>query len=80
MIWTEVTDLGADAVTFSHHYEFPDGGKLQSDASLRFRSDQQIRASLTGAGFAIKDVHGGWRGQALGHGEGEMIFIAQREP
>jgi SAM-dependent methyltransferase len=78
LIWTEVTRLTDDTVSFSHHYRFPDGEKLRSDSSLRFWSEQRVRQSVIDAGFAIERVHGGWRGEPVGAGDGELIFVARR--
>ncbi len=77
-IWTETTGLRNDAVSFSHHYCFSDAVELKSDSSLRFWSEPRLRQSLTDAGFAIERVHGGWRGEPVGSGDGELIFVARR--
>lgn len=77
-IWTEVTSLGDDTVSYSHHYRFADGDELRSDSRLRFSSEKRLRQSLVDAGFAIERVHGGWRGEPVGAGDGELIFVARR--
>lgn len=77
-IRTEVTGLGDDIVSFFHHYGFPGGEQLRSDSSLRFWSESRLRQSVTEAGFAIERVHGGWRGEPVGSGDGELIFVARR--
>ncbi|MGH9385085.1 MAG: class I SAM-dependent methyltransferase [Vicinamibacterales bacterium] len=78
LIWTEVTGLSDDTVSFSHYYRFPSGEELRSDSSLRFWSEPRLRESVTTAGFAIERVHGGWRGEPVGSGDGELIFVARR--
>lgn len=78
LISTEVTDLGDETVSFSHLYEFPGGDRLRSDSSLRFWSEPRLRQSVTDAGFAIERVQGGWRGEPVGSGDGELIFVARR--
>ncbi len=80
VIWTEVTGLCHDMVRFSHHYCFPGGVKLRSDSSLRFWIEPRLRQSVTHAGFAIERIHGGWRGEPVGSGDGELIFVARRGP
>jgi hypothetical protein len=45
---------------------------------LVFSSEQQLRQSIIDAGFSIERVHGGWRGEAVGSGDGELIFVARR--
>jgi SAM-dependent methyltransferase len=77
-IWTEITGRRDDIVSFSHHYEWPSGERLRSDSSLRFWSEQRLRESLDDAGFAIERVLGGWRGEPVGAGDGELIFVARR--
>jgi SAM-dependent methyltransferase len=76
-IFTAVTGLGDETVSFSHHYRFPDGETLRSDSTLRFWSEQRIRQSLVDTGFAIERVHYGWRGQTVRPGDGELIFVAR---
>jgi SAM-dependent methyltransferase len=77
-IWTEVTSRSNDRVNFTHHYTFADGQELRSDSSLRFWGEQRLRESVTSAGFAIERVHGGWGGEPVGAGDGELIFVARR--
>jgi SAM-dependent methyltransferase len=72
---TEFTSITGDTVSFSRHYRFHNGETLRSDSTLRFWSEQRIRDSLIAAGFAIERVHGGWRGQPVGSGDGELIFV-----
>ncbi len=75
--WTEVTDITDDAVSFTYHYEFPGNERHISTATLRFRSEEQLRTSLRDAGFAIAEIFGGWEGQPVGHGDGEFIVSAR---
>jgi SAM-dependent methyltransferase len=77
-IWTEVTSRTADTVSYSHHYEFPGGDRRRSDSSLRFWSEDRLRRSVEDAGFAIERVHGGWKGEPVGAGDGELIVVARR--
>ena len=77
-IWTEVTSLGDETVSFSHHYRLADGKTLRSDSTLRFWSEQRIRQSVMDTGFAIERIHYGWSGQTVRPGDGELIFVARR--
>ena len=77
-IWTEVTALGEDTVSFTRHYRFSDGEQLRSDSTLRFWSEARLRATLADAGFTIERLHGGWRGQPVGAGDGELVMVARR--
>ncbi|HVF06451.1 MAG TPA: class I SAM-dependent methyltransferase [Frankiaceae bacterium] len=76
--WTEVTDVTGDAVTFTHHYEFSDGERLASTATLRFRPEAAVRAALAAAGFTVDAVHGGWGREPVGAGAGELLVLASR--
>ena len=77
-IWTEVTSRSDETVSFSHHYHFPDGDVLRSDSSLRFWSEPRLRQSVIDGGFEIERVHGGWNGEPVGSGDGELIIVASR--
>ena len=77
-IRTEVTAETVDTISYTHHYRFSDGTELRSESSLRFWSEKRWRDSVTEAGFAIERMHGGWLGQPIGAGDGELIFVARR--
>ncbi|MFC4017220.1 class I SAM-dependent methyltransferase [Micromonospora sp. GCM10011542] len=74
--WTEVTGVGDGTVDFTHHYLFGDGEELLSSATLRFRTEAQLRDSLAAAGFAVDRIHGGWRREPVGQGDGEFVIVA----
>jgi SAM-dependent methyltransferase len=76
-LWTEVTGLSEDTVSFSHHYCLPGGERLRSDSRMRFWSEERLLQSITSASFSIDHVHGGWRGEPVGSGD-ELIFVARR--
>lgn len=82
---TEVTgvsptpsDPGGAVVAFTHHNRFSDGEVLRSDAELRFRTEAFVRRTLDDAGFELAAIVGGWRGEPVGAGDGELIVTAQR--
>ena len=75
-VWTEVTDERDATVSFAMHYGFPDGEELQSTATLRFRTEDEVRASLQGEGFIIERMYGGWNRQPVGMGDGELLVVA----
>lgn len=75
-VWTEVTDVTGEDVGFAIHYTFPDGTERVSEATLSFRSEQKLRASLAVAGFTVEHVHGGWRREPVGHPDGELLVVA----
>jgi SAM-dependent methyltransferase len=76
-IFTEVTAIEGELVTFSHHYRFADGDELHGTATLRFRPEATIRESLHAAGFTVDHIFGGWDRQPVGEGDGEFIVIAR---
>ncbi len=76
-VWTDVTGVGQGAVDFTIHYLWPDAGELTSTATLRFRTEEEVRSALTTAGFIIEHIYGGWDRQPVGAGEGELLVIAR---
>ncbi|MFJ6516777.1 class I SAM-dependent methyltransferase [Streptomyces filamentosus] len=74
--WTEVTAVIDGAVSFTHHYALSDHRRLQSTATLRFRTEEQVRAALHTAGFQVRHVYGGWNREPVGAGDGELLVIA----
>jgi SAM-dependent methyltransferase len=78
--WTEVTAADGGVVSLAHHYRFSDGEKLVSPAELRFRSEEELRQSLSAAGFRVDELYGGWGREPVGlSGDGELIVIAVAE-
>ena len=77
-IWTEVTDVRGETVSFTRHYRFPNGEELLSESTLRFRNEERLRESLTEAGFAVEHIYGGWLREPVGSGDGELIVVARR--
>jgi SAM-dependent methyltransferase len=76
-IWTELIDVRDGVVGFRHHYGCPDGAELSSESTLRFRTEEEVRASLARAGFRIEALSGGWGGEAVGAGDGEFVVLAR---
>ncbi|MEV4183665.1 class I SAM-dependent methyltransferase [Streptosporangium canum] len=74
--WTQVTAVQGGVVSFTQHYVFPDE-ELVSTATLRFRAEEELRASLRAAGFSVEWIYGGWDRQAAGKGDGEFLVIAR---
>jgi SAM-dependent methyltransferase len=72
--WGEVTEVRGDLVSFRQTYAFgADGGTLVSDSTLRFRSREEIAASLERAGFTVSEVR-----DAPDRPGKEWVFIALR--
>jgi SAM-dependent methyltransferase len=75
-VWTDVVDVRSGLVSFVHHYLFPEE-ELLSEATLCFRTESELRASLAQAGFRIEGMYGGWERQPIGAGDGEFFVIAR---
>jgi SAM-dependent methyltransferase len=75
--FTEVTAVEGSTVSFTHRYRFPDGLELESTAALRFRSEDEVRASLADAGFSVEIIYGGWQREPVGQGDGELLVRAR---
>ena len=47
-------------------YRFDDGDELESAATLRFRTEDELRTSLAAAGFTVDAIFGGWQREPVG--------------
>jgi hypothetical protein len=74
---TEMTVVRDGTVSFLHHYSFRDGEALLSAATLRFRTEEEIRSSLDNAGFNVEHIFGGWNREPVGAGDGEFLVISR---
>lgn len=72
--WNEVTSVAEGLVTFRWTMIFEsDGEVLTSESTLRFRSREEVSASLDRAGFLLDDVR-----EAPDRPGREMVFVARR--
>jgi SAM-dependent methyltransferase len=70
----ELTDVSLPLVSFRYTYTFrADGAVLTSDSTLRFRSRDEVEASLTACGYRVLDVRA-----APDRPGREFVFLAQR--
>lgn len=73
--WVELTEVALPLVSFRWTFRFlADDTELTSDSTLRFRSREEITASLERSGFAVTDVRG-----APDRPGREFVFIARAE-
>jgi SAM-dependent methyltransferase len=75
--WVEVTSVVDGAVRFVHRYAFSDGDERAATATLRFRTEPELRSSLGEAGFAVERIYGGWNRDPVGHPDGEFLVVAR---
>ncbi len=82
--WVEVQDVTgpADSYTIVHQGNtvLPDGQHLQTLETLRFRSPDEVRSSLVGAGFEIVHEFGDWDRTPFDPTQSEMIVVARKPP
>ena len=71
-----VDEVSGGVVTTTIRYAFSDGPDLASVASLRFRSEAEVRASLAQSGFAVRAIYGGWNKEPVGAPDGELLVVA----
>ena len=74
--WTEVTAVVDGTVSSAIHYLFPGGEALLSTATLRFRTEPELRLSLRDAGFDVMQIYGGWNREPVGAADGEFVVLA----
>ncbi len=83
--WTETTGVrrtsgGGALVDGVHHYAFGSGERRQADATMRWRTEAELRTSLAEAGFDLEWLFGGWGREPVGRGDGELLVVACRRP
>jgi SAM-dependent methyltransferase len=76
--WVEVDDVREGRVSFTHHYDFPHAEHRVATATMRFRTESELRHHVAAAGFTIESVYGGWDRDAIGHPDGELLVTARR--
>jgi 2-polyprenyl-3-methyl-5-hydroxy-6-metoxy-1,4-benzoquinol methylase len=79
-VWTDVTAVQDDTVSVTLHYVLPGVEELVSTATMRFRSEADVRAAVSEAGFDVEHVYGGWNRESVGSGDGELLVLARRRP
>ncbi len=69
----DVTVIELPLVSFRESYDFPDGTRIVSESTLRFRSAQELEALMAQAGFRVLDVM-----DAPDRPGREFVFVAQK--
>ena len=75
--WNEVTDVAQGVVSLVGHYRLPSGEHVEDPGALRFRTEDELRASLAAAGFAVRRIHGDWTRGPLAHDSRELVVVAE---
>lgn len=79
--WSEAELVEENIVHVTERYRFADGRELANAATLRFRTEPELRDSLREAGFRVDRIYGGWGREPVGlSGDGEFIVIAIATP
>ncbi|MEV7662818.1 class I SAM-dependent methyltransferase [Paenarthrobacter sp. NPDC089316] len=78
--WKESSlDPDVDGLVALTEHRSLQGGPVQTETSvLAFRSEEQLRHDLSTAGFWVDDIFGGWSGESVGNGQGELIVLARK--
>lgn len=75
--WHEVTRVEHGVVRFDSVTRFATGEELVSTSELRFRTQEDLTASVIGAGFEVEHVFGDWDRRPA-YGRPELIVVASR--
>lgn len=77
--WYQTTHVDEEPglVDFGAHEVAPDGTENIEPSRIRFRSQDQVRAMLMGAGLAVEDMFGGFHSEPVGQGGGALVIIAR---
>jgi SAM-dependent methyltransferase len=79
--WTTVDGFHDDVVTCANHYRFVATGEvLTSWVQLRFRSSEELTATLADASYTIEQMYGDWDRGPVGPGAPELIVVAVSSP
>lgn len=76
--WADCTAPVDGQATLTEHRVRPGHEEETATLVLRFRSETRLREDLAVAGFAVDSVEGGWAGEAVGEGPGELIVIVHK--
>ncbi|PQZ86417.1 SAM-dependent methyltransferase [Arthrobacter sp. MYb227] len=77
-LWIDAQEQEHGLVNITEHRLLADGNREFEDAVLAFRSEATLRKNLDAAGLIVDEVYGGWAGQPVGAGHGELIVTAHR--
>jgi SAM-dependent methyltransferase len=70
--WHELLSVDGPIVRFRSTVVFPDGGRVSSESTLRFREPEEVEAELLAAGYVVEDVR-----DAPDRPGRELVFVAR---
>ncbi|WP_460463831.1 class I SAM-dependent methyltransferase [Arthrobacter pigmenti] len=78
--WYQTThvDEAKGLVEFCAHEIGVDGNENVECDTLRFRSEEQLRAMLSETGLVVDEVFGGFAGEPVGQGIGSLVITAHK--
>ena len=77
--WLDVVSVEDGRVRFAGHNVFTATGEtLVVSSELRFRSADELTASLAAAGFAVESVYGDWARGPVTPASRLLVFVARR--
>lgn len=78
--WYRTTrvDETTGLVQFCAHEISVDGIEHIGAATIRFRSEEQLRAMLNQSGLIVDEVFGGFKGEPAGQGIGSLVITAHK--
>jgi len=75
--WAESAPKSHGLVSLTEH-RVVNGVHETETSVLAFRTEEQLQQDLDTAGFTVDRVYGGWHGEEVGNGHGELILVAHR--
>jgi SAM-dependent methyltransferase len=76
--WMESDQLPEGLVTLTEYRVLDESSSETGTSMLAFRSEEQLRRDLGTAGFTVERILGGWAGESVGSGQGELIVLARK--
>jgi SAM-dependent methyltransferase len=77
--WMQFHDVRDGIVSYTIHYVFrATGEEIESPGELRFRTETELKHSLTEAGFTVRRVYGDWDRRPVRPKSRELIVVAAR--
>lgn len=76
--WMESDQLPEGLVTLTEYRVLDESSSETGTSMLAFRPEEQLRRDLGTAGFTVEGILGGWAGESVGSGQGELIVLARK--